>query len=357
LSGGSETIFGPGAALGMIVSGGVAYDLGQASGTVISAGGGEVVAAGGVAAGSIVSSGGIEHVHGVTVGDVIKSGGKEILSAGQASATTVSNGGLLWVSSAGVALGTVVRSGGQEVVYFSGSASGTVLSGGIEYDYGQASGTVIRDVGHEVVASGAAASGSVISGGTEHVQAGGVAAATIVSGGTLLVFAGGSVTGGITLHGGRAIISGTMAAGQTVSFVGTLGTLALDNLAGFAAAISGFGGASERIDLGGFAFGSGETATWSQANNTLTVHDGAKSASLSLIGTYATSDFQLSHDGQGGTFIRAAGASPGAVPATTRFAQAAAGLAGVRAGAATIQTGGNALLGASPLVAIATSGR
>jgi hypothetical protein len=96
-----------------------------------------------------------------------------------------------------------------------------------------------------------------------------------------------------------------MAAGQIVDFLGTAGVLALDNLAGFHAKISGLGTPNEKIDLGGFAFSAGETAAWTQSgtSGTLTVSDGVKTAKLTLIGTYADGSFNLADDGHGGTFV------------------------------------------------------
>jgi autotransporter passenger strand-loop-strand repeat protein len=262
----------------------------------------------------------------------------------------------------GMVSATHVLSGGIETVFQSGQASGTSVSNGYVFDYGLTSGTVIHAGGYEEIARHAVASGSMISSGGHEVvsSAGLVIAAAVFNGGSLVVSSGGSVSGGLTIHAGSATISGTMAAGQTVSFAGTAGDLKLDNLAAFGAAISGFGGVSEKIDLGGFAFATSETAKWSQSgtSGTLTVHDGAKSASLTLIGTYATGDFQLSTDGHGGTLIKDPTGGD-VLPATTRFTQAAAGVEGGRsaAGLATVHAGGSALLGASPVVGVATSGR
>jgi hypothetical protein len=50
----------------------------------------------------------------------------------------------------------------------------------------------------------------------------------------------------------------------------------------------------------------------------LIVSDGAKTAKLTLIGAYATSDFVLSDDSQGGTFVEAQ---------VAQFAQTMAGFA------------------------------
>jgi autotransporter passenger strand-loop-strand repeat protein len=266
------------------------------------------------------------------------------------------------VSSGGVASGARILAGGFEVIVRGAQADATVLSAGYEYDYGSASGTVIRSGGHELVSAGAVASGAVISnGGTERVYSGGLAiGASLFSGATLLVASGGAISGGLTLHDGHATIDGAMAAGQTVRFAGSAGTLQLDNLAAFGAAISGLSVPAEKLDLSGFAFVGGESVSWTQAgtSGTLSVHDGAKTASLTLIGTYATGDFHLADDGHGGTFVSDPRTAPSATPAATRFVEAAAGLGGGRgAPSFAVHAGGGATFGASPLVAEATSGR
>ena len=122
------------------------------------------------------------------------------------------------------------------------------------------------------------------------------------------MLSGGAALDGLTISGGTAVISGTMAAGQAVTFAGTGGDLVLWNLPDFAAVISGFG-TGDQVDLGGFAFSSsGETLTFTEAGSntsgTLTVVDGGKTASLTLAGSYATSDFMLANDGVGGTFVK-----------------------------------------------------
>ena len=197
------------------------------------------------------------------------------------------------------------------------------------------------------------------SGGTAVVSsAGTIVAAQVFAGGTLMVSSGGNVSGGLVMHNGQVTIDGTMAAGQTVSFAGAGGVLRLDNLAGFHAKISGLSVAAEKIDLGGFAFSSGETVTWTQSgtSGTLTVHDGAKTAALTLIGTYASSSFNLHADGHGGTFVSDA---PAAM-AAARFGQAVAGFQAIQAPAGpdvAVHGGGRALLGVSLALVTATSGR
>ncbi len=69
----------------------------------------------------------------------------------------------------------------------------------------------------------------------EYVSSGGITAS---SGGRITVSAGGIVQAGLTISGGTALVSGTVAAGQTVTFAGSGGDLALANLSAFAAVIS-----------------------------------------------------------------------------------------------------------------------
>jgi autotransporter passenger strand-loop-strand repeat protein len=90
---------------------------------------------------------------------------------------------------------------------------------------------------------------TVNSGGKEDVVFNGITSVTQVnSGGLAFIQSGGQVLGGLTLAGGTAAISGSMAAGQSVTFIGPGGDLALFNLPDFGAAIGGFG-FGDQIDL------------------------------------------------------------------------------------------------------------
>jgi len=304
---------------------------------------------------SVITGGGTQDVR-------VASGGLEVLSGGRALSAVVSSGGVLRALSGGTATGTLLHSGGTETIGVGGKAVGTVLSGGVEYDYGAASATVIRAGGHEIVAAHGSASGSVISAsGQEVVSSGGATlAATLFNLGSLIVSSGGTVSGGLTIHAGKVALDGAMGAGQVVDFVGAAGTLKLDNLAAFQAKISGLSTIAEKIDLGGFTFSAGETVTWTQAgtSGTLKVHDGAKTASLTLIGTYVTGDFTLSNDSHGGTFVVDPPVSSLAVaaPAAAQFVQAVAGFDAGRGGLAAIHSGGTASMIAPPLLNATASG-
>ena len=313
-SGGDVTVHALGLLTSMTLSGGTLNALTSSvvEKTTIRSGG-RLTLSGGSASGTLVYTGGTEIVSagGLDVGTLIGSGGKEFVSAGGLvlDASVYASGALVISSGALPAEGTQIR-GGTETILAGGKVSGAVVWEGFELDSGTAGGTVVRSGGQEIVEKGGIASGSVIS-----------------SGGILIVSSGGALAGGLTLSGGTATISGTMGAGQKVKFVGA-GVLVLDNLTGFQAKISGMSSATEKIDLGGFAFSSGgETVTWAKTgtSGTLTVTDGAKVASLTLIGTYTASDFHLSTDGHGGTYVADPPVGRGGIPAAAiRLAEAIA---------------------------------
>jgi len=98
-----------------------------------------------------------------------------------------------------------------------------------------------------------------------------------------------------------------VASGVSVGFATSGGELVLDDAPAFSATISGMHDASEKVDLGGFAYGATEKVSWTEAGNktsgVLTITDGAKTAKLSLVGSYVTSNFVLSSDGAGGTLV------------------------------------------------------
>ena len=285
------------------------------SGSVlVGAGGVQDVKSPKVALNTEIASGGRQNVHagGIASATTVEYGGAQFVTAGGISRAARLLRGSEYVSSGGVASATRVSSGGSEQVTSGGIArSSTVLSGGslIVSRGGVASVTAVSAGGRETVSSGGIDRFSVIgSGGMAFIaSAATVSGTTVLSGAKLTVSSGGVVQAGLTISGGAAAISGTVAAGQQVRFGGSGGTLALYNLPSFAALISGFS-AGDRFDLGGFAYGAGETRSFvsaaSHTSGTLTVVDGAKTAKLTLIGSYATSNFALANDGAGGTFVR-----------------------------------------------------
>ena len=215
--------------------------------------------------------------------------------------------GVADVESGGVESSSIIEKGGREYVLRGGTTRyDTVASGGAQYDYGITSDTTIsKKGGTEYVLSGGYADYNQVD-GAEVVSSGGVAYDDAVRGGTLTVLSGGSVLDGLSISGGTANISGGVALGQNVLFSGA-GDLALYNLSNFHARVGGFS-TSDEFDLGGFAYGSSETLKYTEAasllSGTLSIHDGSQTASLTLLGKYVTSDFALSTDAHGGSFVK-----------------------------------------------------
>jgi len=275
---------------------------GAAATSAVESGGSFTVFSGGSVRAATLNGGQLALLASASASGTIVMGGLEIV-AGQASGDTVLSSGRLTVSAGGLEGAATVSSGGQIVVSSSGLASGTVVGSG----------------GALVISSGGAAiATTVLSGGAETVKAGGVASGeTVTSGGTLTIASGGAVAGGVMIVGGKVVISGAMSADQTATFVGSGGVLVLDSISNFSAAIAGLTVPSQLIDLGGFTFSLGETVSWTEADDntsgSLTITDGALAAQLTLDGSYVTSNFVLSDDGSGGTYIadpRSGGSAP-----------------------------------------------
>jgi ELWxxDGT repeat protein len=89
-----------------------------------------------------------------------------------------------------------------------------------------------------------------------------------------------------------------------LSFVGSTGTLQLDDSQGFFGTVAGLSG-QDTLDLRDINFATVKTPTYlgNSAGGTLTVTDGAHSANIALLGNYLASSFVASSDGHGGTNI------------------------------------------------------
>jgi len=335
LNGGIETALSGGLISGAIVSsggllnvssGGVAkapsvlaggivevYAGAAISGSVL-AGGGEGVQGGGADTGATLSSGGYLNLHsgGTANATTVLNGGVEtVLSNGLAAAAVVSSGGLLNVSSGGVARNMSVLIGGGATIYAHGTATSSFLLGGhegVQSGGGDTSATVSSGGSLTVYNGGAASVTDVLNGGTETVLSGGVlSGATVVSGGALVISSGATLKSTLVLSGGTATVLGAVASGVSVNFATSGGELVLDDAPAFSGTIAGMHDASEHVDLGGFAYSSTEKVSWTEAGNktsgVLSITDGAKTAKLSLVGSYVTSNFVLSSDGAGGTLV------------------------------------------------------
>jgi autotransporter passenger strand-loop-strand repeat protein len=366
LHGGYQAIYGT-ANNTTVGSGGADNVLsgGGAAGTTLNSGGEEGVFSGGAARGTTID-GGIQVVGsaGIASATIVDSGHQVVLAGGVVSNTTV-NGGDDLIGSGGRGYATTVNSGGLEVAEIGGTVSGSTVHG-IEVVFGRASGTTVDSGGFEVVwGSGGSASGiavdsggfdfivsgvddhTVLDGGTEFVVSGGTAdftavnsggvqvvsahaySATVNGGGVQLVDSGGNASGTTVEHqgyeyvgsGGTAsattidggvveVASGGSTGSAPIAFTSNGGDLQLDASVSFHGSIGGFGspfGVTEEIDLRDVAFGSGTALSFTEAGNnlsgTLTVSDGTHTASLTLLGQYATGNFTLSSDGHRGTFI------------------------------------------------------
>jgi autotransporter passenger strand-loop-strand repeat protein len=224
---------------------------------------------------------------GLSVAASLASGATETVGpSGTASGTKVGGGALLTVQG-GTTVGAVVSSGGTEKLLTGGVASGTtVLSGGkLTFAGGKVSGVTISSGGGANVASGTSVSGLTIgNGATLTVVSGAQATGTVLSGGTEVV-ADGGIIGGAVMFGPNS----------TLSVAGT---------SGIAFKTSGFA-ETDTIKLSSFGFSAAEKLTFVQntkTQGTLTIVDGSLKATITLMGQYVATGFQLAASG-GGTAI------------------------------------------------------
>jgi hypothetical protein len=90
----------------------------------------------------------------------------------------------------------------------------------------------------------------------------------------------------------------------TLIFSGSTGTLQLDNTA-YAVTIAGQLAIGDAIDLVDITAGAGATIGYTGNNSAgvLTVGDGARTATIMLLGDYSLANFTVSSDGRGGTLV------------------------------------------------------
>jgi autotransporter passenger strand-loop-strand repeat protein len=121
---------------------------------------------------------------------------------GSAASSTVSAGGTQVVFAGGTASGTTLN-GGLEIVFGSDSAAKVNSAGLIWLDSGGiASGATVNASGHLNISSGGIAIGATLRGGTELVSSGGLADGTIVSSGGNVRVNGGGIDSGATISSG-----------------------------------------------------------------------------------------------------------------------------------------------------------
>ena len=267
------------------------------NGGSIAAGASLVAGTGGGGSGTVtIGAGGV-----LTLGT--QPGGGALLGLpGSSGSLSIGAGGSLDAGQAALMVGA----GGQGMLALNaGSASAGLIAVG-------AAGTV-------VVASGAslsvAQSVSIASGGTLALQSGQVAAAqlanagritgagtiapaAVVNTGTVCAASGtlvlqGSVTGAGTLAIGPQAslqLNAGIAAGQTIAFQGSTGTLTIEAPTSFAGTIAGFG-AGDRIAV---AAAGPLSQAWDAASGTLRLTGAGQSIALHVTGAHTAADFAAS---------------------------------------------------------------
>ncbi len=153
---------------------------------------------------------------------------------------------------------------------------------------------------------------------------------TIDAGGILSISQSVTGTGADSIENNATLSFGAaVAAGQTVTFEGTAGTLALGNAGGFAGTIAGFapGNAIDLINTKASA------VTYNAGADTLTVKNkGTVIATLQLSGDYTGDTFGLASDSKGGTEITVSAATPAVhrfIEAVAAFSPSGAAVAGM----------------------------
>jgi autotransporter passenger strand-loop-strand repeat protein len=198
---------------------------------------------------------------------------------GHAYNTTINSGGVENVRDGGLTNHTTIHSGGVLNVNDGAGASETTIAGGVE----------------NVYAGAFDQSSTINSGGILNVHGGGVGETTINSGGEEIVYDGG--IGFATINsGGRVIVDGGTADG--VTFGGPQAKLELANPSGLVGTISNWH-VGDVID---FLNTAATSVQENAAHTTLTVTYGTnETASYSLAGQQANTEFKLQSDGHGGT--------------------------------------------------------
>jgi autotransporter passenger strand-loop-strand repeat protein len=222
---------------------------------------------------------------------------EDVLSGGVTSHSFVLAGGEEFVSAGGTALAITVSSGGDLFVQGLGRARQASL----------AAGALLVDSGAVVESGGSFALNGILSGRGAVVEAGG---GVLAMGGVETRYAGQATISAGTIELAAA---GALAKASVQFAAGILHeTLRIDAAdrppagGAFAAPLADFDRLNTAIDLAGLAFVAGAKATLS--GHTLTLTDGAYSASFTL-GGGAASKYAVVSDGAGGTLIRAAAGS------------------------------------------------
>lgn len=184
---------------------------GFATRTTLFAGASQTVGAGGQVTGTTLELNGALFVSGVATYTVISTGGVATVSAGGlATRTDVQAGGTQLLANGGSALATRLETGGFEKVSAGGSAALTTVAAGANqtvFAGGVAAGTTVSGGGHQDV-SGLATLTTLQAGADEDVAFGGTTSVTAVSGGQLRLSGGFGYSTVVTDGGAEFIIAG-----------------------------------------------------------------------------------------------------------------------------------------------------
>jgi fibronectin-binding autotransporter adhesin len=188
--------------------------------------GGVLFASGGTLSNTTVGSGGFELV----ANEVIEGGEFPIIFPGIAIGSVINAGGVELVFSGGVVSNTVVEAGGLEVIEgpatgFPGATEGTAVNttvnGGLQIVFGSATGTAV-DSGTEIVWSGGNSTTSILNGATSFEFVVGRTLGDVINGGTEFLVSGGFAQNTIVEGGGVQVVSsGCDSFITTVDFGGT----------------------------------------------------------------------------------------------------------------------------------------
>ena len=232
---------------------------------------------------------------------------------GLAFDTLINQGAVLNVAAGGTDIGTT-NNGGNEYVFGTstdmtlnfgglvfveaGAITGTTINaGGTEYDQGGASiGTTINLGGSQYVQNGSTATNTTIDGAfaIQYVD-GGTSIATTIKAGLQIVRNGGMANNTIILDGGVEHVQNGSTANNVI-FAGSNSLLELDKPSGLTGTIIDWNVGGKIDFLNTMVTGINETG------NTLTVTYGDhETASYSLAGKQANTEFKLQPDGNGGT--------------------------------------------------------
>jgi large repetitive protein len=262
-----------------------------------------VLSLGGAGGGGMVLSNGIVVVNGLAVlgSGVLSGAGTTVLDDGGAISRALQLDGGLTLQNSGALDWT-----GGSIALGSGDASAATQAGVLNnvksgvFDI-ETNGTISGPESGEVFNEG-----TILADGFGITEVDPVVDNTgtvIVSSGTLTLEQTVGGAGAFVLHGAATLdlVDGA-GSGSTMQFLYPGGTLETQALGSFAPTISGFA-AGDVIDAAEVMYAQG-TSTVGFNAGTLTVTDGAQSATFSLSGSYAANSFQIiGSDGHGGTEV------------------------------------------------------